>query len=179
MIYADPPWAFKAYGGQDQLPSRSPEPHYDAMALKALQAIPVRMVAERDAVLHMWAVSSHVDQAVALGEAWGFHLNSLGFIWVKTDKQGRPKMSMGHWTRQQAEICLLFTRGKPKRISRGVRQVILERPREHSRKPDGVRERIMALSRGPYLELFTRVETPGWANWGDQVGRFTPAADVP
>lgn len=87
-----------------------------------------------------------------------------------------PRMSMGYWTRKQTEQCWLFTRGKPKRLSKGVRQVIRDPRREHSRKPDEQYARIEALVGGPYLELFARQQRPGWTSWGNQVEKFEVAA---
>src|SRR5690606_24079235 len=107
-------------------------------------------------VLHMWVISSHVKIAIDIAEAWGFEFKSLGLNWVKTQKHNpeAPKMGMGKWFRQESEVSLLFTRGKPSRVSKGVRQVILEPAREHSRKPDLSLDRVEALSEGPYLEMF-------------------------
>jgi N6-adenosine-specific RNA methylase IME4 len=88
-------------------------------------------------------------------------------------------MGFGYWTRKQVEPCWLFTRGRPKRVMKGVRQVIVEPRREHSRKPDVTRERIEALVAGPYLELFARTAAPGWSSWGNQVGKFdTPVVEA-
>jgi hypothetical protein len=50
-----------------------------------------------------------------------------------------------------------------------VRQVIAERRREHSRKPDAIHERIERLVAGPYLELFARRVVPGWTCWGNEI----------
>lgn len=173
-ILADPPWAFRAFGGQDVLPSRSATPHYSTMSHEQLRDLPVDMVAAQDAVLHLWTVDSHLDQGMELGRAWGFEFKTIGFIWVKTQKSAptKPKMSLGHWTRKEAEVCLLFTKGRPKRLSRGVEQVIMEPAREHSRKPDCARERIEQLAGGPYLELFGRSTRAGWTSWGNQTGLF-------
>ena len=60
-------------------------------------------------------------------------------------------MGIGYWTRANSEACLLATRGKPKRLNADVSQVIMEPRREHSRKPDGIHERIERLIAGPYL----------------------------
>jgi N6-adenosine-specific RNA methylase IME4 len=49
---------------------------------------------------------------------------------------------------------------------------VVEKRREHSRKPECVRERIERLVAGPYLELFARETKPGWDCWGDQVALF-------
>ncbi len=84
-------------------------------------------------------------------------------------------MGMGYWTRQEAEICHLFKRGKPKRLSRGVRSVIRAPRREHSRKPDEQYDRIEALVEGPYLEMFSRQNRSGWTSWGNQTEMFEAA----
>jgi N6-adenosine-specific RNA methylase IME4 len=64
--------------------------------------------------------------------------------------------------------------GLPK--SRGVRQLIVEPLREHSRKPDRVRADIEAMFDGPYVELFARSQRPGWDSWGNETQKFEEAA---
>ena len=176
LIEADPPWSYKTYSNRDRgtVPHRTEEEPYRAMTAEELLALPVGELAAADCVLHMWTISSHADQALALGQKWGFKFKSLGLNWVKTQKSDpeKPKMGMGKWLRQDAEIALLFTRGSPKRVSAGVRQTILEPAREHSRKPDVRFERLEALAAGPYLEMFSRSSRPGWDAMGDEVGKF-------
>ena len=74
-------------------------------------------------------------------------------------------------TRANPEQCLLATRGKPRRQAKDVRRLVVEKRREHSRKPDCVRERIERLVGGPYLELFGRETKPGWDCWGNEAWR--------
>jgi N6-adenosine-specific RNA methylase IME4 len=81
-------------------------------------------------------------------------------------------VGMGYWTRANSEVCLLATRGKPKRQHADVRQGIIEPRREHSRKPDCVYDRIERLVPGPYIELFARNTRPGWLSWGNETQRF-------
>ena len=175
-IYADPPWAFKTFSDSERgtVPHRSEAAPYAAMTAAELLALPVNEIAAKDCVLHMWTISSHFDQALALGAAWGFTFKSLGMVWVKTQKGDpeTPKMGMGKWFRQEAEISLLFTCGKPSRTDAGVRQTIIEPAREHSRKPETGYERVEALSAGPYIELFSRSSRAGWDAMGDQKGMF-------
>jgi MT-A70 len=91
---------------------------------------------------------------------------TVGFYWSKTAKDGASyPIGTGYWTCANPELCLLATRGKPKRLSRAVRKLIVSPRREHSRKPDEVHERIEALVAGPYLELFARSQRPGWECW--------------
>lgn len=79
-------------------------------------------------------------------------------------------MGMGNWTRSNSEVCLMGIRGKPKRISAGVRQVIMSPIQEHSRKPDETRDRIVQLMGDvPRIELFARQTAPGWDAWGNEV----------
>lgn len=172
VILADPPWSFLTWSGKTGTPHRTANDHYITTATGDLASIPVESVAAKDCVLLMWAVSSHVDQAIELARAWDFGFKTIGPVWMKTTNLGTPKIGMGYWFRQQTEICLMFTRGKPKRLSMGVRQLIVAPRREHSRKPDEQYERIEALVAGPYLELFARSARPGWSTWGNEVGKF-------
>jgi N6-adenosine-specific RNA methylase IME4 len=175
-ILADPPWPFATWSHKGQ--GRSGEAHYSTMSHADIEALPVASVAAPDAALFVWVVQTQIPEAVRLVEAWEFTLKSLAFLWVKGD--GLPmfpddvvtQMGMGKWTRAETEQCWLATRGSPKRLAADVRQVMDQRRREHSRKPDCVHERIERLVAGPYLELFARQRRPGWTCWGNEVGKF-------
>lgn len=79
-------------------------------------------------------------------------------------------MGCGHWTRANAEICLLATKGRPQRLSKSVRQLIVSPVEQHSKKPDVVRDRIVELVGDlPRLELFARQKAAGWDVWGNEV----------
>lgn len=73
---------------------------------------------------------------------------------------------------QEMERSLLATRGAPKRQDAGVPRLIVAPRREHSRKPDETHDRIERLLPGPYLEMFSRTDRPGWDVWGDEAGMF-------
>lgn len=79
-------------------------------------------------------------------------------------------MGLGNWTRSNAEICLLATKGKPKRIAKNVRQIIYEPIERHSKKPDETRKKILQLMGDlPRAELFARQGADGWDTWGNEV----------
>ena len=169
-IYADPPWSFKSYSGP-RVAQRLGCQHYSVVAQEGLVAMSPVDLALPNCALFMWVVDSHLDQGIALMQAWGFTYRTIAFVWVKTCKDGvTPRMGMGLWTRKMSEICIMGTRGKVARRNKGVRQVIMEPRREHSRKPDEIRKRIQHLVDGPYLEMFARTAVPGWTAMGDQVG---------
>lgn len=190
-ILADPPWRFKTWSpaGMDRSPDgrkprpgeawqtfrnrqiqTAPENHYPTMALDDLCALPVAAAAAKDSVLILWVVDSMIPEALQVGAAWGFTYKTSVFIWEKGREGFSPKPSLGYWSRKQAEQAFLFTRGSPKRLSKGVEQIIHCPRGAHSAKPDRQYERIEALVGGPYLELFARSRRPGWSAWGNQVG---------
>lgn len=172
-ILADPPWAFRTFNKKMTIPHRGHKGaaayYYSTMSFDAMAVMPVIQRASTDCALFMWVVDSHFEEALRLGAAWGFTFKTCAFVWSK------GKIGMGYWTRKQTEQCWLFTRGKPSRIGKGVRQLIEAPRREHSRKPDEQYERIEALVRGPYLEIFARQTHVGWDAWGDEVGKFDAA----
>ena len=57
-------------------------------------------------------------------------------------------------------------------MAKDVRRLVIDRRREHSRKPDQIYDRIERLLEGPYLELFARQSRGGWDCWGDEGGLF-------
>jgi N6-adenosine-specific RNA methylase IME4 len=168
-VLADPPWTFKTYSAKGK--AKSPERHYDCMALADICALPVAQVAAPSSVLFLWTTGPHLQQAFKVIDAWGFTYKSMGFTWAKLNTQSLGFFKgLGYWTRGNAEFCLLATRGKPKRRSGGVNSLIVTPRREHSRKPDEIYSRIEKLLEGPYLELFARHEQLGWDAWGNEIG---------
>jgi site-specific DNA-methyltransferase (adenine-specific) len=51
-----------------------------------------------------------------------------------------------------------------------VKQLIISKRQEHSKKPDEIRNRIIQLCGDlPKIELFARQRVKGWDCWGNQV----------
>lgn len=180
-ILADPPWRFVAWADNG---NRAPDNHYDTMPKETIAALPVSELAAENCTLFIWVVWPCLEEAMALIPKWGFTYKTCAFSWMKANA-GQIEMfrddisaqvGLGYWTRANSEVCLLATRGSPKRLNADVRQGIIEPRREHSRKPDCVHERIQRLVAGPYCELFARAKRPGWDVWGNQTDKFTVAA---
>ena len=171
VIYADPPWSFKTYS--DKGKDRSPENHYSTMNFKDICNLPVNNIANDNSVLLMWVIDPLLDKAFKVIDAWGFKYKTVGFTWAKTNKKSLGFFTgLGYWTRGNPEMCLLATKGKPKRISKSVPQLVVEQRREHSRKPDIMYNHIENLLDGPYIELFARTKRKGWDCWGNQTDKF-------
>jgi N6-adenosine-specific RNA methylase IME4 len=177
-IYADPPWLFRTYSAKGT--GRSAVSHYDCLEFTDLKSLPVGDLAAKNCALFLWATDPLLPNAIELLEAWGFTYKTVAFCWAKLNKSVEGTLlrredfftGLGYWTRANGELCLLGTRGKPIRKSKDVRRLVIERRREHSRKPDEVASRIEKLVHGPYLELFARQTRDGWDVWGDQTSLF-------
>ena len=162
IILADPPWEWKTYSSKGRI--KTSDRHYPLMRLEQLSSLPVNDISAKNCILFMWVQDGHLENGLKIGKDWGFIYKTIGFVW---DKQN---FGMGYWTRKGAEICLLFTRGNPKRISGGVRQFLSEKATEHSKKPQEIRKRIVELMGDlPRIELFARQKTEGWDVWGNEV----------
>lgn len=176
-ILADPPWCFHAWSNKGE--GRSASRHYKTMSLDDIKGLPVGDLAGPDCALFMWVIDPILPHAFDVLDAWGFTYKTKAFTWVKTTKRSdisgptKYHFGMGYWTRGNPEDCWLAVRGRPKRRDRGVRQLIVDSVRDHSRKPDRVRVDIERLVGGPYLELFSRTDRAGWTSWGDQTGKYT------
>ena len=169
VIYADPPWAYRTYSQKGQ--GRSAESHYPTMSIDAIKALPVSTIAAKDCSLFLWLTFPCMREAFSVIDAWGFTYKTVAFVWVKQNRKSNDLfVGMGYWTRANAEICVLATRGHPKRVNAGVRQIILSHIEEHSKKPDEVRDRIVQLMGDvPRIELFARQSPEGWDIWGNEV----------
>lgn len=182
VIYSDPPWQYDTSAGRGVA-----ENHYRTTGLEELKRMPVGEIAARDCAHFMWVTCPMVPDAIELAQAWGFAFKTVAFTWVKYALPScRPFYGQGRFTRANTEMVLLFTRGKPKRVCKGVSQIIetsldamLREADEravlqagimrHSRKPDEVRERIVQLMGvdTARIELFARERNEGWDAFGD------------
>ncbi len=169
IIYADPPWNFKTWSKK----GRAKSPKYDLMNIKNIKNLPVRSISDKDCILFMWVIYPMLEDGLDTIKAWGFNYKTCGFNWVKKNKlKDSLFWGLGYWSRSNSELCLIATKGKPKRISKSVHQVVIDKIREHSRKPDCIRDRIVELCGDlPRIELFARQNFThkGWDNWGNEL----------
>ena len=164
IIYADPPWKYGSNVNN----------HYDCVSIDHIYNFPVHQISNENCALFLWVTYPLLHEGIETLKRWGFKYTTVAFTWIKTNKNnGQPFVGLGNWTRANAEICLLGFKGKFKRRSNKVRQVILSPLREHSRKPDEIRDRIVELLGDvPRIELFARQTVKGWDCWGNETNKF-------
>jgi N6-adenosine-specific RNA methylase IME4 len=170
VIYADPPWKFQLFNeetGGERVP---PYPMMDIDELKAM-SVP----AMDDAVLFMWATSSHLGDAVDLVRAWGFTLKTTA-VWVK------PSIGLGYLLRNRHELLLIATRGNPPAPPPPQRpDSVIEAPRgQHSAKPSQAYDMIERMYPDLLrIELFSRSPREGWTAWGNQSQQAIDPFEIP
>jgi len=168
IIYADPPWSYndKALAG-----NRGAACKYPTQDKNWIASLPVSEIADKDCALFLWVTMPQLNICFDVIEKWGFVYKTCAFTWIKTNKKSESWFwGMGSWTRANAELCLLATKGSPKRINAGVHSVVATPIQRHSQKPDEVRQRIVKLMGDlPRIELFAREHPDGWAAWGNEV----------
>lgn len=168
IIYADPPWSYrdKALHG-----NRGAGCKYPTQEKDWIDGLPVCDIADTNCMLFLWVTMPKLNECWDLINKWGFEYKTVAFTWVKKNKKSDSWFwGMGRWTRANAELCLLATKGKPKRINAGVHSVVDSPIREHSRKPDAVRNRIIKLVGDlPRIELFAREIPDNWDAWGNEI----------
>jgi len=171
IIYADPPWSYADQGCQGTMAN-----HYKGMKITDICKLPINEIADFNCVLFMWATYPMLKEALLVIEAWGFKYKSIAFQWLKLNKKnGKPFYGLGRWTRGNTEPCLLAVKGKPKRASASVFQLIQTPIEGHSKKPDIVRNKIVQLlGGGQRIELFARQKTEGW----DCIGNGINGKDI-
>ena len=173
IIYADPPWNYKVWS-RDTGSGRSAESHYHTMQKEDIQDMKdiIDKISNKNCVLFLWVTAPCLLEGLELINSWGFTYKTIGFTWIEQNKKSDSLFwGMGYYTRANTELCLLATKGKSlKRISKSVHQVVMSKIREHSRKPDEVRDRIVNLFGDlPRIELFARQQVDGWDCWRNEV----------
>ncbi|MCA0421919.1 MAG: hypothetical protein LCH61_01120 [Proteobacteria bacterium] len=166
IVLADPPWRFQS--NSDDRPGRNPRRHYQTMRLEEIEAIPVKEMCAKDALLLMWVTVPFAELSLRVVNAWGFRYKSQ-LVWPK------GRIGTGYYARNEHELVSICRRGKfalnraifPTSIIPGAR-------REHSRKPDWVHEQIEAkFPEASKVELFARAPRPGWVALGNDTERFS------
>lgn len=173
LIYADPAWEWLARSPKGE--GRSAKNHYQVTTLEDMKRLPVSSIAADRSVLVMWVIDPMLEQALELGEAWGFERKTVGFYWVKTNKKSPIEfdgnrissirfevkeksvfsMGLGYYTRANPEQAWIFTRKKDKEKGivgggipvkdKGVPRLIVSPVGRHSEKPEEAAIRLERL----------------------------------
>ena len=164
IIHADPPWEYPGEQHSKEKQFTVADCHYPSMKLDEICALPVRNIAEKNAVLFIWTTWPMLFITEKVIEAWGFKYKS-GCVWDKV------KHNVGYYFSMRSELFLLATRGSCLPDIPELHDNVIEIPRtEHSVKPKEFQAMIDSMyPRGERIELFARGnEATNWHWWGNQ-----------
>jgi len=178
VIYVDPPWSYTSFG------TASATKHYNLMSQVDLGKLPIKTILKKKGMVLMWATGPRLDYAIDLIRAWGLHYRGVGFVWAKTRKDGKVINGQGvppTFTKPMTEFVLVATTHKTGRTTKLLKQntpqvILAPRTGGHSAKPSQVRDHIVDTlgNHLDYLEMFARVQTPGW----DAIGNALTNEDI-
>lgn len=159
LIYADPPWRYE----HSRTDSREIENHYPTMSLDEICSLPVPDLAAPDCTLFLWTTSPKLHESMTVLGAWGFNYRTCA-VWDK------EIIGMGYYFRQQHELLLVATKGRPPAPdpANRVSSIIRSRRERHSKKPEQVIELLESMyPKSTRIELFARQIREGWSAWGN------------
>lgn len=170
IIVADPPWP---YGTVYDPESRRVANPYPELSIDELKAMKVGERASEDAFLWLWTTNSFLRDAFDICEFWGFSPKTV-LTWDKV------VMGIGAWLRGRTEHCILATVGAPTINLTNETTLLVEKRRQHSRKPEkfyAMVEKMCPANDGERLDIFTRTKRPGWVAFGNEKEKFEEAAN--
>lgn len=164
-IYADPPWN-ETGGGKIR---RGADAHYSLMKTSEIIAMvdAIKSISDINCHLYLWVTNNFLPDGLEIMKQWGFVYKTI-ITWKK------DRFGLGQYFRGNTEHCLFGVKGVlPYKVVDDKRQqgvTGFDAPRkEHSEKPEDMRQMIEKVSYPPYLELFARKESPNWDVWGNEV----------
>lgn len=142
------------------------------MKYEEIAGLPISRISAENSVLFLWVTFPNLKEGINLFNDWGFAYKTLGFSWIKTNqKNGKPFFGIGYYAKSNCEVCLMGIKGRIAPISNKISSCVISPRRQHSQKPDEVRNRIVELfGDKPRIELFARQQADGWDCWGNEVG---------
>ncbi len=172
IIYADPPWNYGNTKNHNSQFWGMADKHYETMKLNDIKNLPVKNISSDNCYLFLWSTSPFLEKSFEVIKSWGFKYSTVGFVWIKmkNDMSEVRKDGLGKYTISNAEYCLISRKGKYRRESKSVQQIVQTPKLGHSVKPSEVRDRIIELVGNlPRIELFARTKVNGWDAWGNEI----------
>lgn len=168
-IVADPPWtpSLGAAWSTRFSDKARPQKHYQTLSVREIAAMAPQSAPQSH--LWIWVLNQHVDFGYEVARAWGFEPCQM-ITWCK------PGLGTGRF-QSNSESCLVCRKGgrhgNPFGATGGT---WFQWPRgRHSEKPQEFFDLVEMVSPGPRLEMFARVERPGWDSFGNEVSSAEPS----
>ena len=167
VIVMDPPWDYSEKGGfsykQHDFEGNRGGVDYSTMSINDIKNI--KLPAKDDSVLFLWTTHAFLKDSFSLLDEWEYNYKAT-IVWDKVN------MGMGRVIRLQCEFCLLATIGNPIISGESERDIITEKRREHSRKPEAFYDMVERMCVGRKLDYFSREDRKEWSAYGAETNKF-------
>lgn len=172
IIYTDPPWKQSKGNNRKCRPNQNKQLDYNVMELSDIKDVHKRVshLCEDNHNIFMWTIDKYLFEAEEMMKELGYELHAR-IVWDKENGVA-PAFTL----RYSHEYLLWFYKKgkmlKPDLAMRGKYTTVLrELATKHSKKPECAYQMLESLfPTARKLELFSRINRPGWDAWGNQVG---------
>ena len=172
-VEIDPPWEVEKID-RDLRPNQA-EFAYRTMSEDDIVAFWKREMTSRiepDCHLFLWTTAKYLPTALKIIEAIGFRY-VLTMVWRKAG--GFQPLDLPQYN---CEFVVYARHGSPLFIDTKNFFCCFEgERRQHSRKPGSFYETIRCVTGGSRIDVFSREPRDGFAQYGDECGKFTEAAE--
>ncbi len=166
-IVIDPPWPIEKI--LREVRPNQIDLDYPTMTIEEIEALPVPELAYEDGChIYLWTTHKYLPRAFQVLDAWGANYECL-LTWVKN--VGITPFSWMYST----EHCLFARIGNLPLLKLGKRLDFQAKVREHSRKPDEFYNLVKEVSPEPRIDMFSREQRDGFAQYGNELDRFKQA----
>lgn len=184
LIYIDPPWWYnfrKAWWERNNKTKFGwgARKHYPLMKDNELLNFKniIDNLTSKDCIIFMWATMPKLDFAIDLMKYWWFNYKTVAFTWVKINKNWGYRINPWYYTASNIELVLVGIKWKNwwkfKPTKSMINQIIAEPIREHSRKPDKIRENLDIMYPNlKKIEIFARCKSQGWDVYWNEIYKF-------
>ena len=196
ILYIDPPWQFNKRSNTSTKFGGGAMGHYQTMPMDKIAELDFLSLLKQDGLIYCWVTLAKLDECIQAIKKPKLHLVTTGFVWIKTNPVGhatpqgtdinifdpidstyrKPFYGVGNYTASNAEICLIFRKGKMIKHKTKVSQIIISPREKHSKKPIEAYDLLDTMypsSDFTKLEIFARSNRPGWDAVGDQYNNKT------
>lgn len=172
-LMIDPPWQKSKGGKRKARPKQGRAFDYETMPFDDIFRLlddEIFPLADPTHNVFMWVIDTylHAVETAMLDRDYRRHAR---IIWDKTNG-----IAPAFTVRYTHEYLIWYY--KPRllpidKAQRGKWTTVLREPaRQHSRKPDVAYEFVRSLYSGPCIDVFSREQRKGWAQWGNQINHF-------
>lgn len=195
ILYIDPPWQFNKRSNTSTKFGGGAMAHYSTMPMSEIKALDFSLPLKPNALVYCWITLAKLQECITAIQSPTLKLVATGFVWIKTNPKlstsiittdkpqiyyqnkgySKPFYGVGNYTASNAEICLIFRKGKMLKYENKVSQVIISPRDKHSKKPIEAYDKLETMyphSKFSKLELFARNTMAYFDTIGDELNNI-------